>query len=1031
VALTESKRFDSTRFDTYQEDSVVHPPRSVRRRQTRRTAALAAAVVVAATGALVAPRAATGAVVTAADLPFRDPRLPIEQRVADLMSRLTLDERIGLLHQYQQPVPRLGIGIFKAGTEALHGVAWSNDHRDNGNVVTATATQFPQALGLASTWDRGLVEQVGSAVGDEARGLHAKDPEVWGLNLWAPVVNLLRDPRWGRNEEGYSEDALLTGAVATAYGSGIQGRDTTYLKAAPTLKHLIGYNNEAQRDTSSSNLPPRVLNEYELKAFTAPLAAGAATGMMASYNLVNGRPSTVDPLIGQLRSVSKTPLYNVSDAFAPGNLVGSQHYFDTQPEADAAMFRAGIDGYVADNADPTAMTTAVKEALAKGFMTEADVDAAASHALTLRFRLGEFDPDGGPYGALGASEVNAPEHQQLARTTAAEAMVLLKNSRNALPLDAARDQKVAVIGQLADTVYSDWYGGNAPYTVTPAAGITKRLGSSGSVSTVEGVDRIALRDKATGKYVTSRGTTGSDTVAAAGDTAGPAAQFDVFDWGEDVVTLRNVSTGNVVGNTGSALVTKDKQPNGWFVQQQFAIENQPDGSVVLRYAGYETRESWYGGGTYVRVGPDGVLRVDARSASEASRFTRETLSSGTAQAAAAAARSDAAVLVVGSMPFINGRENRDRTSMELPAAQRRLVEAVLAANPHTVLVLETSYPETIDWAQQTVPAIVWTTHAGQETGNALADVLFGDVNPSGHLTQTWYREGTTLPSIHDYDIIKSRRTYQYYEGTPLYPFGHGLSYTDFAYGRATATPASVAPDGTVTVRVTVRNTGTRAGADVVQLYDHQRTSRTPQPQRRLLGFAKVTLAPGESRQVAIKVKAADLAVWDVTRGRWVVERSVHDLLVGRSSADIRARTSIDVRGEVVPARDLGVATRAMNFDDYSGITLVDESKAAGTSITAPEAGGWAVYRDARLGSGPLTFTAQAALDGPADATVELRVGSPTGPVVGRATVAPTGSVYTYRPVTASVTGSVTASAGTEDLYLVLDKGVRISSFTLR
>ena len=1006
---------------------MVHPPRSARRRQTRRTAALAVAAVVAATGVLVAPHAATGAAVAAADLPFRDPSLPIEKRVKDLMARLTLDERIGLLHQYQQPVPRLGIGIFKAGTEALHGLAWSNNHRDNGNVVTATATQFPQALGLASTWDRGLVEQIGSVVGDEARGMHAKDPEVWGLNLWAPVVNLLRDPRWGRNEEGYSEDAMLTGAIATAYGSGIQGDDATYLKAAPTLKHLIGYNNEVQRSTSSSNLPPRVLKEYELKAFEAPLRAGAATGMMASYNLVNGRPATVDPLIGELRSVSKAPLFNVSDAFAPGNLVGSQQYFGTMAEGNAAMFRAGIDAYVADNTDPTSMTKAVKEALAKGFMTEADVDVAASHALTLRFRLGEFNPDGGPYGALGASEVNAPEHQRLARTAAAEAMVLLKNSKDALPLDAARDKNVAVIGQLADTVYSDWYGGNAPYTVTPAEGIAARLGSRGSVSTIEGVDRIALRDNATGKYVTSRGTTDADTVAAAADTAGTAAQFDVFEWGEDVVTLRNVATGNVVGSNWSAFVTKDKQPNGWFVQQQFAIESQPDGSVVLRYAGYETSESWYGGGTYVRVGDDGILRADAKSAAEASRFTRETLSSGVAQAAAAAASSDAAVLVVGSMPFINGRENRDRTSMELPAAQRRLVEAVLAANPDTVLVLESSYPETIDWAQQTVPAIVWTTHAGQETGNALADVLFGDVNPSGHLTQTWYRAGTTLPSIYDYDIIKSKRTYQYFEGTPLYPFGHGLSYTDFAYGPATATPTSVAPDGTVTVRVTVRNAGTRAGEDVVQLYHHQRTSRTPQPDRRLLGFAKVRLEPGESRRVAIKVKAADLGVWDVTRGRWVVERSVHDLLVGRSSEDIRATASLDVRGEVVPARDLSRTTRAENFDDYSGISLVDESKTSGTSITAPEAGGWAVYRDARLGARELTFTAQAALDAPADATVELRVGSPTGAVFGRATVAPTGSVYSYRPVTASVS----APAGTGDLYLVLGKGVRISSFSLR
>ena len=219
------------------------------------------------------------------------------ERVDDLMGRLTLDEKIALLHQYQPAIPRLGIGVFKAGTEALHGVAWSNDFDNNGTVVTANATAFPQALGLASTWDPRLIRRVGSVVGDEARGLHAQNPTVWGLNLWAPVVNLLRDPRWGRNEEGYSEDPALTSAIATAYGRGIQGDDPRHLKAAPTLKHFLAYNNEVRRDTTSSNLPPRVLHEYDEQAFEPTLRAGAATGVMASYNLVNGRPMTVDPMV--------------------------------------------------------------------------------------------------------------------------------------------------------------------------------------------------------------------------------------------------------------------------------------------------------------------------------------------------------------------------------------------------------------------------------------------------------------------------------------------------------------------------------------------------------------------------------------------------------------------------------------------------------------------------------------------------------------------------------------------------------------
>src|SRR3954464_4771911 len=278
-----------------------------RRRAVRKVAMAACALL------LSAPAAAR-----AQGEPFRDPSLPMPQRIDDLMGRLTLDEKIAFLHQYQPAIPRLGIGVFKAGTEALHGVAWSNDFNHNGDVVTANATVFPQAIGLASTWDPALVKAIGSVVGDEARGLHAQNPTVWGLNLWAPVVNLLRDPRWGRNEEGYSEDPALTSAIAIAYGTGMEGDDPTYLKAAPTLKHYLAYNNEAGRDVTSSNVPPRVLNEYDRQAFEPGLRAGAAAGVMASCNLVNGRPATVDPDLGTLvRRWSDWPLFNVSDAYAP------------------------------------------------------------------------------------------------------------------------------------------------------------------------------------------------------------------------------------------------------------------------------------------------------------------------------------------------------------------------------------------------------------------------------------------------------------------------------------------------------------------------------------------------------------------------------------------------------------------------------------------------------------------------------------------------------------------------------------------
>ncbi len=972
--------------------------------------------------------AVPGAALAEPTYPFRDPNLPLDVRVDDLVGRLTLDEKISLLHQYQPAIPRLGIAPFKTGTEALHGVAWSTDVDNGGAVVNADGTSFPQPVGLASTWDTDLIRRVGSAVGDEARGFNAQNPRVWGLNLWAPVVNLLRDPRWGRNEEGYSEDPLLTGAIATAYGSGMEGDDPDHLKAAPTLKHYLAYNNEVRRDVTSSNVPPRVLNEYDREAFRPAIAADAATGVMASYNLVNGRPATVDPSLDQVvRSWTGRYLMNVSDAWAPNNLTGSEAYYATQSEADAAIIKAGLNSFTVDdtNAEPT--LTAIRQALSDGLLSGQDIDTRVRQILSIRFRLGEFDPGGGPYASITPDVINSAEHQQLARQTADEAIVLLKNAHDTLPLNSAGTRNVAVLGPLGDTLYSDWYAGHLPYQVTTLDGIRERLGPSATVTGVDGADRIALRDTATGRYVTATGTTDADRVAATASSASAATQFDVVDWGQDVVTLRSVANGRYLGYNWGPFVTRDEQPNGWFVQQQFKLEPQADGSVVLRYAGYETQESWFGANTYVTVGDDGALALGASTAAAAAHFTREVVSSGIDQAVAAARAADTAVLVVGSNPFINGREAHDRTTMALGAGQEALVRAVAAANPHTVLVLQTSYPDTITWEQEHMPAIVWTTHAGAETGHAVADVLFGDHNPSGKLTQTWYRSDDQLPpDLLDYDIIASGQTYLYSHADPLYAFGHGLSYTQFRYGRL-RTDRSVRADGTITVRVDVTNTGRRAGAEVVQLYTHQRTSRDPMPIKQLRAFERVGLAAGQTRTVTLRLPAADLAHWDVTRSRWVVENSTVDLMVGSSSADIRASSTVRVRGERIPPRDLSRPTPAMNFDGCAGVRLVDESKAAGTAVGAVEAGQWISFAHADLPRDAGTFTAKVAKASEGGGTIEIRLGSPTGRLLGTATVSSTGDDYRY--VTTSA--ELARVGGIHDVYLVFGSALRLSEFSIR
>ncbi|MGC4845603.1 glycoside hydrolase family 3 C-terminal domain-containing protein [Micromonospora sp. DT15] len=978
--------------------------------------------------ALLALPAVPGTALAEPTYPFRDPSLPVNVRVDDLLGRLTQDEKISWLHQYQPAIPRLGIGLFKTGTEALHGVAWSTDIDNNGAVVKARGTAFPQPVGMASTWNTDLIQQVGSAVGDEARGYHAQNPRVWGLNLWAPVVNLLRDPRWGRNEEGYSEDPLLTAKISTAYGSGMTGGDPNHLKSAPTLKHYLAYNNEVRRDVTSSNVPPRVLNEYDRAAFKPAITAGAATGVMASYNLVNGRPATVDPdPMTLFRDWTDRPLMNVTDAWAPNNLVNTQKYYATQAEGNAAIIKAGLSSFITDDTNAQPTITAIKQALATGLLTEADIDARIREILNIRFRLGEFDPGGGRYGGITPDVINSPEHQRLARQAAGEAMVLLKNERQALPLDPARTRKVAVLGPLADTLYSDWYGGDLPYQVTALDGIRERLGGSASVRGLDGADRIALKDVSTGRYVSATGTTDADRVLGTGAVPALVAQFDVVDWGQDVVTLRNAASGRYLGYNWGPFITRDEQPNGWYVQQQFKLEPQADGTVVLRYAGYETKESWFGADTYVTVGDDGALKLGASTADAATHFSREVISSGIDRAVAAAKAADTAVLVVGSNPFINGREAHDRTSTALSAGQEALVKAVVSANPRTVLVLQTSYPVTIRWEQEHVPAIVWTTHAGAETGHAIADVLFGDRNPSGRLTQTWYRSDSQLPpDLLEYDIISSGQTYLYNRAKPLYPFGHGLSYTRFRYGQLRAGAQSVAADGTITASVDVTNVGSRTGTEVVQLYTHQRTSRDTTPIRQLKAFQQVKLAPGQTRTVTLRLPAADLAHWDVTRSRWVVESSVHDLMVGASVEDIRARAAVRVRGETIPARDLSRPTRAENFDRYAGVRLVDETKPSGTAVGATAAGQWISFDGSALRAGERTFTAKVAKAGAGAGTIQIRMGSPTGRLLGTATVPSTGDDYRY----VSASTELARVVGTYDVYLVFDSPLRLAEFSI-
>ncbi|TDO44000.1 beta-glucosidase [Kribbella sp. VKM Ac-2527] len=908
--------------------------------------------------------------------PFRDVTRPLGERLDDLLGRLTTEEKLALLHQHQAPVHRLGLDSFRTGTEALHGVAW-----------LGPATVFPQALGLATTWHPELVRAVGSAVGDEVRVFHQKDPAGVGLNVWAPVVNPLRDPRWGRNEEGYSEDPWLTGVIATAYGHGLAGDDPGRLKTAPTLKHFLAYNNETDRCTTSSNLPPRVLHEYELPAFRAPIEAGAAVAVMPSYNLVNGRPAHLSPLINDaIRSWTDDELLVVSDAGAPANLVDLQRAYTDRPTAYAAALKAGVDSFTQDDNDAGPSIRHLTEALDRGLITLADIDAAAKHALAIRLRLGEFDQSqfpspphhpglADPYQTLEPDLVNCPAHRDLAHEAARQSIVLLKHECHVLPLDAASIQRIAVIGPLANTLTADWYAGTLPYQVTALDGIVERLGQE-RVEYCEGVDRIALRIAGSASWLSI----GADTVLRAEADAGEHTWFDVFDWGGSAWALRAVRTGRHLTVTEDGeLVADQPGPNGWEVKQTFQLIETAAGTTLVRQLN---------SGLYLHVDATGTVTL--ADPDEATPFEIDLVIDGAARAAEAAARADSAVVVVGNHPLVNGRETEDRADLDLPAAQDRLVRAVHQANCRTVMVMSSSYPFSVDWAQRNLPALLWSAHGGQEYGRALADILFGDRDPAGRLPQTWYHSVADLPDLLDYDIIATDATYLYYRGTPLYPFGHGLSYTTFAYSDLRLDAITVPADGEVEVSFTVTNTGSRPGQEVVQLYAHQQRSRVKQPLRQLRGFQRLSLNPGESRQVAMRITAADLAGWDVTRDRPCVEAARHSVMVGRSSTDIRLATTIDVQGERIPPRTMR-RLAASSFDQYCAMTLTPGSDDRGDAALSLDPGAWLAFDDVDLGSVVSKYTARIANQGTAPATVELRVDDPMhGDLLGVFRVPPTG-----------------------------------------
>ena len=693
------------------------------------------------------------------EFPFQDPDRPAEERITDLIGRMTLEEKVDCL-AFRAAVPRLGVK-GSPHIEGYHGVAQGGPSNWGRRNPTAT-TQFPQAYGLGSTWDPELVRRVAGQEAQEARYLYQSAKfNRSGIIVRAPNADLARDPRWGRTEEVYGEDPFHVGTLATAFTRGLQGDDPHYWKTAALLKHFLANSNEDARTRSSSDFDERLWREYYAKPFEMAVRQGGARAMMAAYNAVNGTPAHVHPMLRDI-VVQEWGLDGIlcSDGGGLRLLVTDHKAFPDLPAAAAACMKAGINHFLDRHKEP------VTEALKRGLVTEAEIDQALRGLFRVSIRLGLLDPpERVLYASIGAVGDPEPwaraETRALVREVTRKSIVLLKNSANLLPLDRAKVRSIAVVGPLANQVLLDWYSGTPPYAVSPR----------------EGIERAA--------------------------SPGPPP-------------APNPISVNWVGDMSDAAIDLARRQDVVVV----CVGNHPEGN-----AGWE----------------------------------------------------------VVTSP-VEGKEAVDRKAITLPPGQEDFVRRLYAANPRTVVVLIANFPVALPWAAENATTILHMTHASQELGNALADVLFGEANPGGRLAQTWPKSLDQLPPMMDYDI-RHGRTYMYSRPEPQYPFGYGLSYTTFAYGNLRTSPATLAPDRAIDAIVDVTNTGARAGDEVVQLYVRYPDSKVERPLKQLRGFARVTLAPGETKSVTLRVAAENLRYWDTQRHTWVVEPGRLELMVGRSSAD--------------------------------------------------------------------------------------------------------------------------------------------------
>jgi len=687
---------------------------------------------------------------------YLDEKQPVEQRVQDLISRMTPEEKATFLDHRGPDIGRFNIRA-DYWNQSLHGVVW-----------TRPTTMFPVSIAAAATWNPKLVHETAVAISDEARaiynGWHTNPDfqgEKKGLIYRSPVVNISRNPYWGRINECYGEDPFLTGRLGVAYVKGLQGDDPQHLKLAATLKHYAVNNVEKERTSLNAVLSERMLHEFWLPHFKDCIVEGQAQSVMASYNAINGVPNNVNKLM--LTDILKNNWgfkgFVVSDLGGVNTMVkGHEKGKMSFEEAVAKSINAGCDFSDKEYREY------IPAALNQHLIPEERLNDALARVMRVRFLLGEFDSfNSGKYSKIPMSVIGSQKHIDLALKEAQESLVLLKNEKALLPLNKSKIKTIAVIGPHAGIFTPGGYSGKPINPVTPAEGIRNRMQPGTEVLVVTGAE-----------------------------------------------------------------ITPPKNNQGF---------NKED---------------------------------ELKKAVEAAR------------------KADVAILYLGTTLTIEG-EGHDRKSLGLPGNQEELFNAVLAANPRTIVVLMNAGPLTVPNLKAKAPAIIEAWWGGEQGGNAIADAIFGNINPGGKLPYTVYASEEQVPSQDEYDVTKGF-TYMYLNGKPLFPFGHGLSYTQFAYSNLKLSKKSIAENGEITVTADIKNTGNVKGDEVVQLYVHQVKSSVKRPAKQLRGFERITLDPGQKKTVSFTVPASQLTFYDEKIHGFRIEEGTVQLMLGSSSDDIRLRS---------------------------------------------------------------------------------------------------------------------------------------------